>query len=159
MDVFRISEVAMLLGVSDDTVRRLVEAGRLPSVTDRARRRLVRGVDLARFLEDRPAVSGGPFGALLSARNQMLGVITHVQAEPVLGQVELRCGPFRVTAVVATDSIREQHLEPGVLASAVVKATDVIVETRSLDAATRSLPEARPRPPAPNGAPVSRTIR
>jgi len=48
--LLRISEVARLLRVSDDTVRRWVDAGRLAAVADGAGRRAVSGAELARFV-------------------------------------------------------------------------------------------------------------
>ena len=47
MTHYRISEGAALLGVSDDTVRRWVDSGRLRAQKDQAGRLTVAGVDLA----------------------------------------------------------------------------------------------------------------
>ena len=49
MTQFRIAEAARLLGVSDDTVRRWVDAGLITAGTDSAGRKVVEGADLAAF--------------------------------------------------------------------------------------------------------------
>ena len=46
-----------------------------------------------------------------------------------VGPVTLQCGPFRVVSLISTEAARELGLEVGSVASAVVKATNVHVET------------------------------
>jgi molybdopterin-binding protein len=48
-----------------------------------------------------------------------------------MSQVELQCGPFRVVSLISTEAVRELALEPGSVATAVVKATNVTVEARA----------------------------
>ena len=64
-----------------------------------------------------------------SARNRFVGLVTEVISDTVMSQVELQCGPFRVVSLLSTEAVRELGLEPGSVAVAVVKATNVIVET------------------------------
>ena len=125
MPHFRISKVAELMGVSDDTVRRWVDSGRLAAAPDAAGRLSVAGTDLAAFAQER-AACGHPTG--ISARNAFTGLVTRVVSDTVMSSVELQCGPFRVLALISTEAVRELRLEPGVLATARVKATSVIVE-------------------------------
>ncbi|TRW47248.1 TOBE domain-containing protein [Georgenia yuyongxinii] len=131
MSQFRISEAAGLLGVSDDTVRRWVDDGRLPSSTDAAGRKVVEGVDLARRAQEHAAQINGPGedGVGRSARNRFTGLVTRVLADGVMAQVELQCGPYRVVSLISREAAEELGLEPGSLATAVVKATTVIIET------------------------------
>ncbi|MFD1505599.1 helix-turn-helix domain-containing protein [Georgenia yuyongxinii] len=131
MSQFRISEAAGLLGVSDDTVRRWVDDGRLPSSTDAAGRKVVQGVDLARRAQEHAAQVNGPGedGVGRSARNRFTGLVTRVLADGVMAQVELQCGPYRVVSLISREAAEELGLEPGSLATAVVKATTVIIET------------------------------
>jgi molybdopterin-binding protein len=131
MTQFRISEAAGLLGVSDDTVRRWVDDGRLPSGTDAAGRMVVDGVDLARRAQEQAAQVTGPAGDGVgrSARNRFTGLVTRVLADGVMAQVELQCGPYRVVSLISREAAEELGLEPGSLATAVVKATTVIIET------------------------------
>ena len=133
MPHYRISETATLLGVSDDTVRRWVDAGALSATQDDAGRLVVEGVELADFARERAAgvpdpagIGGGGIGS--SARNRFVGIVTHVVADTVMAQVELQCGPHRCVSLMSSEAVRELGLAPGVLAVAVIKATHVIVE-------------------------------
>jgi molybdopterin-binding protein len=127
MQVFGMREAARLLGVSDDTVRRWADAGRL-AVTQRPDGRLgVEGPELARFagtLATEPP--GGSTAA--SARNRFTGIVTRVRRDTVMAQVELQCGPHRVVSLMSREAADELALEPGVLAVASIKSTSVVVE-------------------------------
>jgi molybdopterin-binding protein len=123
----RISDAAALLGVSDDTVRRMVDSGRLPSHHDGAGRLVVEGADLAPLAQEvaRPA----PVGVVAdeSARNRMRGVVTRVVTDTVMAQVEMQCGPFRVVSLMSREAVDELHLEVGSVAVASIKSTNVVV--------------------------------
>lgn len=127
---FRITEAARLLGVSDDTVRRWADAGRLPTTTEGGRR-LVQGADLARFATDQagqvPAVAAGPIVAE-SSRNRLTGLVVRVVKDTVMAQVEIQAGPFRIVSLMSSEAATELGLEPGTLAVASVKSTNVVVE-------------------------------
>ena len=130
MPQFRIREASELLGVSDDTVRRWIEAGSLPVSRDDAGRKVIDGVALAEFsLQHAAAPAPDPSGVRRSARNRFVGLVTKVVADGVMAQVELQCGPHTVVSLMSSEAARELHLEPGRLAVAVVKATTVIIET------------------------------
>ncbi|GDY55197.1 hypothetical protein SVIO_058200 [Streptomyces violaceusniger] len=47
----------------------------------------------------------------------------------VSAQVEIQAGPFRVVSMISRESAEELKLEPGVPAVAVIKSTNVVVET------------------------------
>ncbi|GAB3960458.1 hypothetical protein GCM10027614_82390 [Micromonospora vulcania] len=55
MTVFRIGEAADLVGVSVDTMRRWVDAGRVAAVRDEHGHRVIRGIDLATFVQTQAA--------------------------------------------------------------------------------------------------------
>ncbi|MBW0114780.1 TOBE domain-containing protein [Pseudonocardia abyssalis] len=129
MPQFRISEVARLLGVSDDTVRRMVEQGTLPVRRDESNRRVVDGVALAEFTRDHARSVPDPSDVLRSARNRFVGLVTSVVQDTVMAQVEIQCGPHRVVSLMSSEAVEELNLRPGVLAVAVVKSTNVVVET------------------------------
>ncbi|MDV3223038.1 molybdopterin-binding protein [Intrasporangium sp.] len=128
MPQLRITEAAALLGVSDDTVRRMVDAGRLAGGTDRAGRRTVDGAELAAVAQElaHPAEVGAIGGA--SARNRLRGIVTSITKDKVMAKVELQCGPFRITSLLSSDSVDELGLEVGSVAVASVKSTHVVVE-------------------------------
>src|SRR5690606_31686256 len=128
MTQFRVSDAARLLGVSDDTVRRWIAAGTLEASTDDAGRQVIAGADLARRAQELAMAPDDP-GAASSARNRMGGLVTSVQSDSVMSQVELQCVPHRIVSLMSTEAVRELGLEVGSLAVAVVKATMVVVET------------------------------
>lgn len=131
MTAFRIREAAELLGVSDDTLRRWIDQGRLSAGTDEAGRAVIDGVDLAAFVSADETTQHDPVDRATSARNRFVGIVTHVQSDAVMSQVEMRCGPHRVVSLMSTEAVRDLGLEVGSLATATVKATTVIVETQA----------------------------
>lgn len=128
MPDFRIGQAAALLGVSADTLRRWIDDGRLPVRRTEGGHRLVDGAELAALATDlaepEPELVGGR-----SARNRFTGLVTRVVRDRVAAQVELQAGPHRIVSLVTREAADELRLEPGVLATAVVKATNVVVET------------------------------
>jgi molybdopterin-binding protein len=125
----RIRDAAQFLSVSDDTVRRWIEAGVLPVETDASNRKVVDGRALALFAREQANPVADPSRVERSARNRFVGLVTEVISDTVMAQVELQCGPFRVVSLMSSEAVRELGLEPGSVAVAVVKATTVIIET------------------------------
>lgn len=129
MSGYAIAEVASILGVSDDTVRRWVDAGRLPASTGTGRT-TVAGPDVARLAEE---LADHPDRELtrasaVSARNRLAGIVTRVKRDTVMAQVEMVCGPYRLTSLMSAEAAEELGLEPGARAIASVKSTNVVVE-------------------------------
>ena len=129
MSVFRIGEAADLLGVSADTVRRWIDAGRLVAHRDEQGHRLVDGVDLARFVRDNGVRLDG--GDTSSARNRLPGIVTAIIRDGVMAQVDIQAGPFRVVSLMSREAAEELGLEVGSVAVAVIKSTTVVVEKRT----------------------------
>jgi len=114
------SEAAAALGVSIDTLRRWDRAGRIKTRRDSANRRVVTEAEIDRLR--------GAGGAELSARNRFRGTVREIKAEGLLAQVELEAGPYRVVSVITREALDELGLKPGAPATAVVKATSVMLE-------------------------------
>ena len=130
MTTYRIAEAAEILGVSDDTVRRWIDAGRLDAVAGGSGRARVRGEDLAelaRSLADTDH-DGVPRSTSVSARNRLRGIVTGVKKDTVMAQVEMVCGPYRLVSLMSAEAADDLGLAPGVVAIASVKSTNVIVE-------------------------------
>lgn len=129
MPDYRVAEAAELLGVSTDTVRRWIEAGRVPSRSADGRT-VVPGPELAQLAAslvdeaDRERTRAGA----VSARNRMTGIVTRVVRDTVMAQVEMVCGPHRIVSLMSAEAATELGLEPGVRAIASVKSTNVVVE-------------------------------
>jgi molybdopterin-binding protein len=131
MPVFRIKEAAGLLGVSTDTLRRWADGGRIETTTDAAGRLAVDGVELARFAQDLAAAAHHEEGSLVvahSVRNRFSGLVSRVTRDTVMAQVEIQAGPHRFVSLLSREAADELGLEPGMLAVAAVKATNVSVE-------------------------------
>jgi len=129
VQAIRVRDAAVLLGVSDDTVRRWIESGSLPAEKDAAGRKVIAGDVLAEFARDHAMPPPDPHGTSSSARNRFVGLVTKVTVDQVMAEVQMQCGPFTVVSLMSSSSATELGLEPGVVAVAVVKATNVIVET------------------------------
>jgi molybdopterin-binding protein len=128
MPLIRIAEAASLLGVSDDTVRRWVDSGALTAARDPSGRAAVDGAELAELARRQANAPRDASGVARSARNSLVGLVTNVIEDKVMAQVELQCGPYRVVSLMSSEAVRDLGLEPGSVAIAVVKATNVIVE-------------------------------
>ncbi|HEX8498785.1 MAG TPA: TOBE domain-containing protein [Actinomycetales bacterium] len=131
MPLFRIREAGELLGVSDDTLRRWVDAGRVAAVLDPAGRQAIEGAALAHLAEELAAAGERPQpGPVVSAsaRNRLVGLVTRVVRDTVMAQVDLQVGPHRVVSLMSREAADELGLEPGVLAVASIKSTNVVIE-------------------------------
>jgi molybdopterin-binding protein len=129
MTHYRIPTVAGLLAVSDDTVRRWISSGRLAAGDDDQGRTVVEGAELARFARELASGEhGDPDSGRTSVRNHFPGIVTHVRADAVMAQVEIQAGPHRIVSLISSEAVADLGLEPGVLVSASVKATNVVVE-------------------------------
>jgi molybdopterin-binding protein len=131
MTVFRIGEAAELLGVSPDTVRRWVDAGRLAAVRDEHDHRVIDGVQLAGFVR---GLAGEPDGQAeaSSARNRLRGIVTAVVKDTVMAQVDIQAGPFRLVSLMSREAVDDLDLRVGSVAVAVIKSTTVVVERPSV---------------------------
>ena len=142
MAIYRIAESAEVLGVSDDTLRRWADQGRVRTTTTATGSLGIEGRDLADLAAASAGLTPGPGadegtgrrdpGAATSARNRLSGIVTAVTRDTVMAQVEMVCGPFRVVSLMSREAADALRLEPGVLADAVVKATTVVVETATV---------------------------
>ena len=116
-------EAAAALGISLDTLRRWDRAGRLRVTRDDNNRRLVSAEEIDR-------IRGDAQGAHLSARNRFQATVTDVKVEGLMAQVELVVAdPVRLVAIVTRDAVEELRLKKGMAATAIVKSTNVMVQS------------------------------
>jgi molybdopterin-binding protein len=120
--LYTASEAAAALGISLDTLRRWDKAGRLKVGRDPSNRRVVAATEIDR-------VRGDAAGRHISARNRLPGIVTDVQVEGLMAQVEIVVNdPVRLVAVVTRDAVADLGLEPGMATTAIVKSTNVILQ-------------------------------
>ena len=133
MPTFRIKEAASLLGVSTDTLRRWADGGRIETITDASGRVAVDGVALARFAQELAESADHGVGTVVahSVRNRFSGLVSRVVRDTVMAQVEIQAGPHRFVSLLSREAADELGLEPGMLAVAAIKATNVSVEIPS----------------------------
>ncbi len=120
MQSYSVGEAARRLGISIDTLRRWDRQGRIHTERDPANRRLVPVSEVERL-------RGGSEHAL-SARNRLAGTVRDVKVEGLLAQIEIEAGPFRIVSVITSEAAEQLGLEPGMPATALVKATSVLIE-------------------------------
>jgi len=131
---FRIKEAAGLLGVSNDTLRRWADEGRVETTTDGSGRLAVDGAELARLaseLAEAPDDVNGRAVVGHSVRNRFSGLVSRVVRDTVMAQVEIQSGPHRFVSLLSREAADELGLEPGVRAVAAIKATNVSIEIPS----------------------------
>jgi len=108
-----------------ETLRRWEREGKLTTVRTSGGQRLVPAAEVARLVAERRA---GRAPAAASRRNAFPGVITKVTLDKVSALVEIQAGPHRVVSLITREAADELHLEPGMEATATVKATSVMIE-------------------------------
>ena len=130
----RLGAAAEMLGTSVDTVRRWVDAGRIPSRRSERGQREVALADVSRLAADRRHGPDGveprrrPISIGSSARNRFPGVVTRIVKDRVAAVVEVQAGPHRLVSLMTAEAVEELGLRVGDEATAVVKATNVVVE-------------------------------
>ncbi|MBV9050695.1 MAG: helix-turn-helix transcriptional regulator [Solirubrobacterales bacterium] len=124
-----LGEAAAALGVSIDTLRRWDRSGQLRTTRDPNNRRLVPASEIQRLS---PRASRHRTGTPNSARNRFTGVIRSVEIDGVMALVEMEAGPYLITAAITRDSAEELRLAPGVRATAIAKATSVMIEREQI---------------------------
>jgi molybdopterin-binding protein len=128
MTDYSVGEAAGLLGVSTDTIRRWIDSGSLGATRTVNKRRRIEGAALAQFAQSLHENSDPAVAASESIRNHFTGIVTKVVRDKVMAQVEMQAGPFRVVALISREAVDDMGLVPGVMASAVVKSTNVSIE-------------------------------
>jgi molybdopterin-binding protein len=124
---YRAGQVADLLGVTVDRVRRWCDDGLLPTDRSPGGHRLIDGAALARFLTEQPPAYEAAVSAQ-SARNRFTGIVTRVDKDGLTAIVEIQAGAFRIVSLMTREAADELELEAGDLAVAAVKSTNVVVE-------------------------------
>jgi molybdopterin-binding protein len=127
MPGYRLGQAAKTLGVSVDTVRRMVDDGRLTAARTKGGQRMIDGESLAALAKPRRR-DRVEEKVKQSARNRFPGIVTRVIKDRVAAQVEIQAGPYRLVSLLTREAVDDLDLKPGMPAIATVKATNVGVE-------------------------------
>jgi molybdopterin-binding protein len=121
--VYSASEASAALGISLDTLRRWDKAGRIRVERDAGNRRVVAASEIDRL-------RGDGEGSHISARNRFHAIVTDVKTDGLMAQVEMVVSaPVRLVAIVTRDAVDELGLKEGMTATAIVKSTNVIIQS------------------------------
>jgi molybdopterin-binding protein len=120
-DLIRIGAAASALGVSVDTLRRWERDGRV-TFERRSGQRFLATEELTRLLLERAGT------ARSSARNRLTGTVIAVKRDGIMAQVEIACDNHRIVSLMSREGADQLGLKPGDTATAVIKATTVVVE-------------------------------
>lgn len=120
-------QAADLLGISVDKLRRWADAGRVTTSRTSGQHRVIAGAELARFATELAGESDQTTLAQ-SARNRFTGLVTKVTKNEVMAQIEVQAGPHRIVSLISREAADDLGLEPGVLTTAVVKSTSVVIQ-------------------------------
>ena len=64
---------------------------------------------------------------VISGRNRLRGTVDEVRRDGLIAQVRLRIGDQRLTAIITRDALDELRLKRGDEATALIKATEVMI--------------------------------
>lgn len=133
MSILTVREAANSLGVSYSTLKQWIYKGRVRTVRTDGGHYRIREAEVERLLartdnspSRRPRPSVGVIVAL-SGRNRLTGVVDEVRRDGLLAQVRLKIGDQSLTAVITRDAVDELRLKRGDEATAIIKATEVMI--------------------------------
>ena len=134
MSLLSVREAADRLGVAYSTVKQWIYKGSVRSIRTDGGHHRISEREVTRLLAQRGAlpprrrqVTDGGVLVALSGRNRLQGVVDEVRREGLLAQVRVRIGDQQLTAVITADAIDELNLKRGDEATAIVKATEVMI--------------------------------
>lgn len=73
--------------------------------------KVIAGEVLAAFAGEHAAPPPDPLGIASSARNRFVGIVTRVNADGVMAEVQMQCGPFTVVSLMSSESAAALGLE------------------------------------------------
>src|SRR5674476_1365258 len=126
MTIYKLTDVADVLGVSDDTIRRWADHGRFDLAHTPQGMAGIEGANLAALaleVSALPPDGGRPRAA--STRNHLRGIITAVTKDTVMAQIEMCCGPYRIVSLISREAADALTRAPGAVALANRRSTNV----------------------------------
>jgi molybdopterin-binding protein len=130
-----VRDAAGQLGIGYSTLKLWIHQGYARSTTTAGGHHRLSDAEIARLAAQHRATSNkvaanrdeSSYLDGLSARNRLRGFVEEVRIDGLLGQVRLRIGDQRLTAVITRDAIEALRLRRGDDAFAIVKSTEVMI--------------------------------
>jgi molybdopterin-binding protein len=135
MALLTVRAAADRLGIGYSTLKQWIYQGRIRTTHTAGGHHRIADTEVDRFVARqtpadgpgaRPSAATGLIVAL-SGRNRLRGFVEEVRTDGLLGQVRLRIGDQRLTAVITGDAIQELKLRRGDEAVAIIKSTEVMI--------------------------------
>lgn len=135
MALLTVRAAADRLGIGYSTLKQWIYQGRIRTTQTAGGHHRIADAEIDRFVArqtpaGRPGVRpSGTTGLIvaLSGRNRLRGFVEEVRTDGLLGQVRLRIGDQRLTAVITGDAIQDLKLRRGDEAVAIIKSTEVMI--------------------------------
>ena len=136
MALLTVRAAAERLGVGYSTLKQWIYQGKIRTTQTEGGHHRLSEAEIERLLARQSPASpsaprrSGKSAALivgLSGRNRLRGFVEEVRVDGLMGQVRLRIGDQRLTAVVTSDALAELKLRRGDDALAIIKSTEVMI--------------------------------
>jgi len=124
-DYLTAQQAADLLHLHPKRVQALARAGKLPAVRAGRKWLFPRAALLARLRGSTSTAVAS--AAQLSGRNQIKGRITAISVDGVMAEVRIEIGGHELVSIITRASVERLGLQVGDEATAVIKATDVMI--------------------------------
>jgi molybdopterin-binding protein len=130
MELLRPLEASRELGISYPTLKQWIYRGRIKSIRTPGGHHRIPQSEIDRLLgvpeasQTRKTRSNPP---AISGRNQLRGTVVNVRYEGLLAEVRIDVNGQVVTSIITRSAAEELRLRSGVKASALIKATEVMV--------------------------------
>jgi molybdopterin-binding protein len=124
-DYLTAQQAAEMFHLHVKRVQALARAGKLPAVRAGRKWLFPRSALLARLRG--PTATAVSSAAQLSGRNQMRGRITAISMDGVMAEVRIEIGGHELVSIITRASVERLGLKVGEEATAVIKATDVMI--------------------------------
>jgi molybdopterin-binding protein len=129
--LYPVRDACKVLGVSYPTLKQWIYKGKIKTVKTQGGHHRVPETEIDRLLppqpRNEPAQSRRRNFRRISGRNQLVGRIVDLKIEGLMAQVTLSIAGQHLTSIITADAAREMRLEKGQIASALIKATEVMV--------------------------------
>jgi molybdopterin-binding protein len=146
MSLLTVRAAAEQMGIGYSTLKQWIHQGKVRTTQTPGGHHRLSEAEIDRMLARRapsvplPRRADRPTGFIvaLSGRNRLRGFVEEVRIDGLLGQVRLRIGDQRLTAVITSDAIDELKLRRGDSAMAIIKSTEVMIAREAEPPAPRA---------------------